>query len=92
MKKYLFIVIWVGSFFSLSADETVDTLYYFLDPINVFSTAQNKNSPISFNVLGVDDIGKDKNKLTLNKILHFVPGLMVMNENNFAQAIAILEG
>ena len=85
MKKYLFIVIWVGSFFSLNADETVDTLYYFLDPINVFSTAQNKNSPISFNVLGMDDIGKDKNKLTLNKILHFVPGLTVMNENNFAQ-------
>ncbi|RPG59586.1 MAG: hypothetical protein CBD95_000735 [Flavobacteriales bacterium TMED235] len=85
MNKYLFIVLLVGSFSFLSAYKTVDTLYYFLDPINVFSTAQNKNSPISFNVLGMDDIGKDKNKLTLNKILHFVPGLTVMNENNFAQ-------
>ena len=85
MKKYLFIILFVGSFSFLSAYKTVDTLHYFLDPINVFSTAQNKNSPISFNVLEMDDIGKDKNKLTLNKILHFVPGLTVMNENNFAQ-------
>ena len=48
MKKYLFIILLVGSFSFLSAYKTGDTLHYFLDPINVFSTAQNKNSQISF--------------------------------------------
>ena len=85
MNKYLSFFLKI-IFISISpADRATDTLYYYSDSINVFSTAQKNNSPLSFNIINEDDIAVDKNKHTINKVLCFIPGITVMNNNNFAQ-------
>ena len=89
MNKYISIFLQV-IFISISqADRSPDTLYYVFDSIDVYSTSQKHSSPLSLHVIKSDDLTVDKNKQTINKILHFVPGLTVMNDNNFAQDLRI---
>lgn len=63
----------------------IDTLYYFFEPINVYSVNDKNNGPLSTNMLNHSDISLGKSDLTINRTLQFVPGLLVMNDNNFAQ-------
>ena len=89
MKKYLSVFL-KFIFISFSqADRTSDTLHYFFDSIDVYSTSQKHSSPLSLHVIKSDDLAVDKNKQTINKSLYFVPGLTVMNDNNFAQDLRI---
>ena len=89
MKKYLSVFLKV-IFISISqADRASDTLYYVFDSIDVYSTSQKHSSPLSLHVIKSDDLAVDKNKQTINKSLYFVPGLTVMNDNNFAQDLRI---
>ena len=89
MNRYLSVFLKV-IFISISqADTASDTLYYIFDSIDVYSTSQKHSSPLSLHVIKSDDLTVDKNKQTINKSLYFVPGLTVMNDNNFAQDIRI---
>ena len=85
MNKYLSIFLQV-IFISISqAQKDSDTLHYVFESIDVYSTSQKHSSPLSLHIIKSDDLAVDKNKQTINKSLYFVPGLTVMNNNNFAQ-------
>ena len=85
MNIYILIFLKIIFVSTLPADIALDTLHYFFDSIDVYSTSKKHSTPLSLHIINNEDLTVDKNKQTLNKSLYFVPGLTVMNDNNFAQ-------